>query len=183
MGGIARGTIQDKASIQQGLREAMSAVTDWVESQPPEHFEKGPEGRWSVGQHLEHLVRSVQPVALGMATPRPILRLFTGAVSRPGMSYTAVLEGYEATLEAGGKASGRYDPPPIAATRRPRIVARHRALCATLVKRIGRWPEEALDCHGAPHPLMGLLSLREVLFFTIHHHDHHFATLTRDYGG
>jgi hypothetical protein len=29
--------------------------------------------------------------------------------------------------------------------------------------------------------LIGVLSLRELLFFTIHHHDHHLHTLQRDY--
>ena len=180
--GSARTTINDKHSIQQGLREGMGAVADWVEAQPDAAFEQGPEGRWSTGQHLEHLVRSVQPIIMGMAMPRILLRMVFGTVSRSGMDYTTVMEAYEAVLDKGGKAGGRYIPPAIPAARKPQVLARHRRACEDLVARIDHWSDADLDRHGAKHPLMGQLSLREVLFFTIHHHDHHLETLRRDYG-
>jgi hypothetical protein len=36
-----------------------------------------------------------------------------------------------------------------------------------------RWPERALDRHLLPHPLMGLLTIREMLAFTVYHTAHH----------
>jgi len=41
------------------------------------------------------------------------------------------------------------------------------------VKKIKNYNEANLDKYIIPHPLLGKLTLREMLFFTIHHNEHH----------
>ncbi|MGH7601660.1 MAG: DinB family protein, partial [bacterium] len=36
-----------------------------------------------------------------------------------------------------------------------------------------RWDENSLDKYLLPHPLMGKLTIREMLFFTLYHDVHH----------
>jgi hypothetical protein len=35
------------------------------------------------------------------------------------------------------------------------------------------WSEDDLDNHRLPHPLLGKLTVREMLFFTLYHIQHH----------
>ena len=42
-----------------------------------------------------------------------------------------------------------------------------------LVAQVARWPEPAFDRYRLPHPLLGKLSVREMLFFTLYHNAHH----------
>lgn len=176
-----RSEVQTKEQILASLRESLSAVEDWIESQPDAAFEQGPSGRWSMGQHLDHLTRSVQPFTLALSLPRIILRLALPKVTRPGMSYTELAARYEGVLDAGGKASGRYVPPVVPAARKAASLAAHRAQRDKLLRQVASFPEGDMDRLGAKHPLIGVLSLRELLFFTVHHHDHHLHTLQRDY--
>jgi len=39
------------------------------------------------------------------------------------------------------------------------------------------WTDEKLDNYLAPHPLLGKLTLRELIYFTIYHTEHHLAII------
>jgi len=47
-----------------------------------------------------------------------------------------------------------------------------------LARRIDRFSETQLDQLILPHPLLGKLTLREMLYFTIYHVQHHQKQLT-----
>jgi hypothetical protein len=84
---------------------------------------------------------------------------------------------YQAALDAGGGA-GRFAPSSVApdlaqSDWRRRILAQWRSVGADLVAGLGRWSEPALDRHLLPHPLLGKLTVREMLFFTLYHNVHH----------
>jgi hypothetical protein len=42
-----------------------------------------------------------------------------------------------------------------------------------MLKKIGQWSEKNLDAYLLPHPLLGKITVREMLFFTTFHTDHH----------
>jgi len=42
-----------------------------------------------------------------------------------------------------------------------------------LVETAGKWNESDLDVYLLPHPLIGKLTIREMLFFTIYHNLRH----------
>ena len=44
-------------------------------------------------------------------------------------------------------------------------------------KRIDQWSESSLDRFKLLHPLLGRLTLREMLFFTIFHNEHHLRAM------
>ncbi len=46
-------------------------------------------------------------------------------------------------------------------------------LVQKLCKRMNKYSEEELDKYILPHPLMGKVTLREMLYFTIYHVQHH----------
>lgn len=48
-----------------------------------------------------------------------------------------------------------------------------------LMSATGRWREWQLDRLRLPHPALGNLTVREMLFFTIYHHAHHVENVVR----
>lgn len=175
--------IQSNYDIQRALLESIAEVDNWIQDQPDALFTTGPAGRWTSGQHLEHLIRTIEPIATGLSLPKLVVRFVLGTSDRPSDTYAGVATRYEGVLDGGGKAAGRFVPPPVALARKAPLLAKHRAVGTTIATRLNaRWNEIDLDRYAAKHPLLGKMSLREILYFTIHHHDHHLNTLKRDYG-
>ena len=46
-----------------------------------------------------------------------------------------------------------------------------------LIAKIEKQTESDLDKYILPHPLLGKVTLREMLYFTIHHNEHHLELL------
>ncbi len=60
------------------FRDAARALHDFIASQPEDLFERGYGGKWSAGQHLDHMIRSVKPLNLAYRLPSWCLRLAFG---------------------------------------------------------------------------------------------------------
>jgi uncharacterized damage-inducible protein DinB len=57
------------------------------------------------------------------------------------------------------------------------IRAKWQSMGQLYAKNVERWSEKELDKRQLPHPLMGKLTLREMLFFTHYHTLHHGAKI------
>ena len=138
---------------------------------------------WSPADNLRHLERSVKPVAQILRLPTPVLRLLFGAVRRPSQTYAGVRSSYHARLAAGQKA-GRFAPPPLPPPTSPRetrrsLMARRELRARTLSAAIESWDESDLDRFFLPHPALGKLTVREMLFFTLYHNLHHVLNVAK----
>jgi len=173
--------VKNRDEIAQGLGDAFGAFAAWFEEQPDDRFETGPEGKWTAGQHLDHLIRSAKPLALGMKAPRIALKAQFGTAERPSMEYGDLVAKYEAALGAGGAASGRFVPKAPSLRDKPKLLAAYRKEGERLIKAAMKWSESDLDRYVAPHPLIGNLTIRELLYFTIHHTHHHLNALKAAY--
>lgn len=132
---------------------------------------------WSPADNVRHLTKSVRPVSAGLRLPRWVLRLAFGRVTGVSRSYAESREMYRARL-AEGVSAGRFSPsarPPAAdpEAERARVMTYHAAAIDEMVRIVGRWPEDALDRIRLPHPALGRLTVREMLFFTVYHNRHH----------
>jgi hypothetical protein len=144
------------------------------------------DGGWSPMDHARHLVKSNRPVALALATPRVLLFLRFGRASRPSSRYSELVTRYRGALEGGLKA-GRYAAsslPPERQTseQRRQSLATLDGTLESLLRALARWPERALDRRRLPHPGIGMLTVREMLFFTLYHNSHHVLGVARHRG-
>lgn len=138
---------------------------------------------WSPAENVRHLTKSIRAVSTGLRMPRWLLLLRFGRPARPSRDFDSVREMYHARLALGADA-GRYAPGPRAATADPdgarrRIMGFHREAIEGIVRDIARWPEAALDRRFLPHPLLGKLTVREMLLFTLLHDRHHVDVVKR----
>ncbi|MDH5589386.1 MAG: DinB family protein [Gemmatimonadota bacterium] len=154
-----------------------AAIADYMAALPLEEF-LAPQGeKWSPADHLRHLARSVKGVSGGLAVPKVALALRFGPTLRGSRPFEEVAAYYREAL-ARGVDAGRFAPSaasPQDATEewRAGVLRRWRDESDSLVARAGRWGERALDHLRMPHPALGKLTAREMLYFTLYHNAHH----------
>ena len=129
--------------------------------------------KWTPGQQAEHILRSVKPVLLAFRLPLFSLKLIFGKANRPSRSYYGLVDRYHEKLAAGGKASGRFIPSSVAYLQKDKICSGIIAAVSSLCGNAEKVKEEDLDLYILPHPLFGKITLREMLYFTAYHVQHH----------
>jgi DinB superfamily len=141
---------------------------------------------WSPADNVRHLTKSIRPVAMALKIPRLVLRLRFGRPKAASRTYGGLRDDYHQLLAAGGKA-GRFAPSPLqpegdAEAARAHVLAQHAEVVAALTQACARWPDAKLDRYRLPHPLLGPLTVREMLFFTLYHNQHHVNVVRRRVG-
>lgn len=137
-----------------------------------------PQGeKWSPAEQVRHLTKSVRPVAKALHMPRIALALLFGYRRAASRSFTEVEAFYQSKLKTGvtaGRFAPSSQPAPIdPRARRAEIMQHWQEAHRQLLQTITTWPEAALDRYRLPHPALGKLTLREMLFFTLYHNAHH----------
>jgi hypothetical protein len=165
--------IQSQAQMAAAIAQNFAAFADCIHGLSEARFTLAPAGKWGAGQHLEHLLRSTRPVYMAIGLPGFVLRLLFGKPNRMGRSYHEVVDRYKAKLAAGGAASGRFVPPPVPYAQQAAKLRAFVQLGQRLQQRVARLGDKKLDGYLLPHPLLGKLTLREMIYFTIYHTQHH----------
>lgn len=169
--------IHSKEEIITALNEQVTAFTDYINTCTRDRFEAQPRSKWSSGQNLDHLIRAIKPLQAAYSLPKFFLRLFFGKSNRPSRPYDELVAKYKAKLAAGGKASGRYIPPIVLFEQKMNLIRKYTMQKEKLIEKIKRQKEGDLDAFILPHPLLGKVTMREMLFFTIYHNEHHLELL------
>ncbi|HNB54791.1 MAG TPA: DinB family protein [Anaerolineales bacterium] len=176
-------TFQTKADILKGLQTANEAVTHWFEQIPAAAFFVRQGDIWSASDNMDHLIRANKPIIKAMKLPRLALQTMFGKHTEAGRSYEAVCAFYRAELAKGAVASGSFLPdqqqPDDPEGVKREILSRWVSVSAELVAQAEKWDEKDLDSYQLPHPLLGNLSMREMLYFT-HYHNLRHASLEGD---
>ena len=170
-----------KKEIVDKLNDQANALAQWYTSKSKDVMETGPDGAWTAGQHLLHMIKSTKPLSVGAGMPRLAIRLKFGKVTSPSASYEGLVEKYTDALAKGGQATGVYVPREVKNEERDELVKRFLSEMNTLSNNLNKWSEKNLDNTAVPHPLIGKLTLREMLYFTIYHTEHHLNILKERY--
>ncbi|HLO81229.1 MAG TPA: DinB family protein [Chitinophagaceae bacterium] len=163
----------NKQEIANALVSSYTSFTDYTESLSDQDYMFSRNEKWTAGQQANHLVRAVRPLTLGFTFPNFVFRLLFGKSNRAGKNYEELVAKYKQKLAAGGKASGQFIPPAVPLDRKSDLNKNLNRLAAKLASQISKMSEEDLDTYILPHPLLGKLTLREMMYFTIYHAKHH----------
>jgi uncharacterized damage-inducible protein DinB len=167
-------SIRNREEIQQALGNAFDEVIDFIRGQDDALFEKAKaEGKWTTGQQLKHLIKSVRPINKGLGLPKIVLRLRFGFNDHQERNYDGLVASYHKALEEGGKASEAYIPRPVSVNGKLSLLSMYEQERNKLIKLLNKWDEKKLSSIVAPHPLLSKLTIRELMFFTIYHNYHH----------
>jgi hypothetical protein len=168
-------------TLIHALSSEERALAEFFGSLSPDEFVHRVGTAWTPGEHLQHLNIAVSAVARGLSMSPWLLRLRFGRAREPSRSFVRVRDDYRARLAAGAGASGRFVPPreelapDQRSGRQAESLARWRRVNARLVAALQHWSELNLDRVRLPHPILGKLTAREMVLFTIYHGQHHVA--------
>jgi DinB family protein len=166
-----------KDGLLAELRRLHEASSVFWEAFSTEEFFAAVGGGWSPAGNVRHLNKSIGPLARALRLPRLALLVLFGKARRPSRTYAGLRDDYLAMLEKGAGA-GSFAPEPASemgndARRRVEVMAKREDFTRQLWSAIGSWREQDLDRYVLPHPLLGKLTLREMLCFTLYHNYHH----------
>jgi DinB superfamily len=117
---------------------------------------------------------------MALTLPKFIPRLIFGSANRASRSYEELVQKYQGKLASGGKASGRFLPTKVSFEQRDDLIKKLSNLVEGLNKRVEKLSETDFDEYVLPHPILGKLTLREMLYFTIYHVEHHHVAAKRN---
>jgi hypothetical protein len=166
-----------KEALLTDLRELYDVSSTFWEGFSTTEFFIPLGGGWSPAGNVRHLNKSIKPLVRAFRLPRFALRLLFGQARNPSRTYTALRDTYLATLKQGAGA-GTFAPEANQVQgdeegRRAQLMATRAELSQQLWRVIDAWRDADLDRYLLPHPLLGKLTLREMLFFTLYHNYHH----------
>jgi hypothetical protein len=159
--------------IADKLEEAVQLVIQTIQPMDRRRFEGRPEGKWSAGQQLAHLNRAIRPLLPAYRSRRWLLKMVFGKPNRPSRSYEDLRKKYQEKLEKGAVSSRYFLPPVVGIHEKDAQLQMFQSNASKLIGYARRIPELSLDQYHLPHPILGRLTLREMLFFTIFHIHHH----------
>lgn len=141
---------------------------------------------WSPADNVRHLNKSIRAVARGLRVPRLVVLVTFGPSLRKSRGYAEIREVYHQVL-AGGADAGRFAPRPEGPPGDPEawrreLMSRWAENADSLEAALVPWSEKALDRCRMPHPLLGKLTVREMLLFTLYHNLHHVQNVARRTG-
>ncbi len=171
------GTPVTGADHSHALGTLLASGSAYLASLPNSVFFSRQGNAWSPAGHIRHLHKAGAPLARALKLPRWMIALRFGTWDGVSRSFAEVRDAYRATLDRGGHA-GRFAPEPELSSaeplaRRLEIMNAWAAVTVDLQGGIAKWPERPLDRLRLPHPLLGLLTVREMLAFSVYHTAHH----------
>lgn len=166
-----------KEDIKNTLAEVFGEMNAYIKTVDDKTFKKSVNGKWSIAGNIDHLTISNNITAFSMHLPKMLLRQLYKTNNRPNWNYDEVVWKYHQQLNAGAKASLPFQPKISFVPVRSLVERFWENSCSTLLNATDGWSEEDLDTYLVPHPLIGKMTLRELLFFTVYHVGHHLNTI------
>lgn len=163
----------NKQEIAAALIIEHRSFTNYIDSLTDAEFMFSRNEKWTAGQQLDHLVRAVRPLTLGFVLPPFVFGLIFGKSNRKGRNFDELVAKYKMKLAAGGKASAQFIPPSIPLSKKVELINKLERHAEKLSAQVLKFSEKDLDQYILPHPLLGKLTIREMMYFTIYHTAHH----------
>ena len=164
----------DKRAIIDLLHKNYSSFITYINDLSPEEYSFRYEEKWTAGQQLEHIVLCVKPLVQVFSMDKSAIEQNFGRSGKPGRTYEALSENYMEKLKEGGKAPVRYVPEAMSPNQKAMLNETLTKMIQNLCSKIETFTEEELDTLLIPHPLLGNLTLREMLYNAIYHVQHHY---------
>lgn len=169
--------MKTKEDILFALNEVLHELNTVLKSVDDATLKKSVNGKWSIAQNFDHLSISNTITALSLDMPKPVLSQLFKTNNRAKWNYDEVVWKYQRSLSEGAKATLPFQPKLSIVPIRLIIENYWKLSTSHLLKSINKWDEQDLDIYLIPHPIIGKITLRELLFFTVYHLRHHLKTI------
>jgi hypothetical protein len=166
------------AALEAGSRE----IETYFLALPHAAFFDGDDARWSPAHHLSHLTLGHKRVARALGSPAALPAHASGrsrGFAEIREIYVTGLPLVPAERLVNNPLPPRLEPDAT----QSQVVGDYVAASARLREAAAVWSEADCDARAVPHPFLGLLSAREMLFFFVVHDRHHLDGVRRRVAG
>lgn len=174
--------IADRPFIANNIIQSVQTFNQLIQELDADEFERSVDGKWSAGQDLAHLIKTLKIIGLAFILPKFLLKFLFGKANRPSRSPEELYEKYKGSLAQGGKAPAAFIPKKVRYAQADGLLQQHEYYGNQLIKRLNKISEEDLDTYLLPHPLIGKITMREMLCFVFVHTNHHYRNLKQKLG-
>jgi hypothetical protein len=168
-----------KKAIIQLLQSNHNEYIVFIDKLTQAQFIKVVNNKWTAGQQTEHLCKTTKPLLLPFMLPTWLLKLKFGVANRPSKTYEALVEKYNIKLLTAAAAPSKFTPQTVSFEMKEKLLANLKKNVRILCKLIATKSENDLDRCILPHPLLGKITLREMLYFTVHHVHFHLQSVQK----
>jgi len=169
----------NKKSIINNLIQRHQEFGQYVDALSKEEFEICEKEKWNAGQELDHIVKSIKPLSEILPNKEFIATKF-GKGNRVSSDYETLVSRYKTKLAKGGTAFGKFMPEKINWDKKGNLIRQLNELTEKIIESIEQYTEGELDELLLLHPLLGTLTVREMLYFTNYHVVHHRNNISRN---
>jgi hypothetical protein len=162
----------NKIELSKRLIQEHQSFIDFISSLSNEDLMRSHDNKWNPAQQLEHVYLCLRPVKMALSLPNIIPTILFGKSKEGSRTYESLVEAYQLKLKNGGKSPSMYKPKKsVRDVDKLKIVLIH--LVNNISNKLSHFQENDLDSFLLPHPLLGKLTIRELVFFAIYHVGHH----------
>jgi hypothetical protein len=136
-------------------------------------------GKWSVTQNVEHINTTLARVNNYLSLPKATIESNFGLSNRESINKEVFIEKYLQALANGVKATAPFIPELNPKANIDELVEQGKNNLEFFISNLQNWSEEELEKYSCPHPALGKITAREMLYFTIFHAQHHHNTIKK----
>jgi len=138
-------------------------------------FEKSAKKSWSIAENIQHLILTTKPLTFLFKRTEIMLQTW-GNSNRKSGEYSDIKELYVTRIGTPGYTTKAYKPAKND-VKLEDLILDFRSTNKKLIQRTNLLTDKELDTYQIPHPLIGLITCKEFLYFTLYHTIHHKKTI------
>lgn len=172
---------KSKDEIIAELEESFQELSSLCNIVDEGKFNSSVADKWTPAENFQHLITATRMTSLAFTLPKFMPRILYGKPKRTSHGFSKVVDNYQRKLNEGAQASGAYVPKKTnyeKVSMQQKLNHEGKRLIRAISE---KWSDEQLDNFQVAHPILGLLTLRELAYFTLYHNNHHADTVQKYY--
>ncbi|MEO0333281.1 MAG: DinB family protein, partial [Bacteroidota bacterium] len=157
--------------LQDQMAENLQWVSSFLQALPEAYLHQSPDNRWTIGEELSHLTKSnLGTTRLLNQSPAQLWE-----AEKPSRSYKELVQEYEEKYAQAKAPRGPQNTQPNrdALVDKFTIEAEWNRTSQALLDSLKNWQSESWGQYTVwKHPLLGVLTVQEMLYFTAYHNKH-----------
>jgi hypothetical protein len=167
--------MENLSAAHQALAETLSAVEQLFKLVDDEKINFKPTEKWSFGEEMVHLTMSTNGTAMLLSSPEE--RFFSS--DHPSRTYEEIGAEYREKLALNPTIGQAFADKEAKIYAAEELQANFAAATQAVLQSLSNWDEAKSDLWMVwKHPLLGKMTAREMVYFTVYHSRHHLSTLS-----
>ncbi|MGQ7947330.1 DinB family protein [Flavobacterium sp. WC2509] len=137
--------------------------------------------KWSVTQNVEHITLTLSRVTNYLSLPKSNIESNFGLSKRESNTYEEFIKNFQNVIANGITTTTPFIPESNLETDSKESVNQGKKILEAFISSLQNWSEDELEKYNCPHPVLGKITAREILYFTIYHVQHHNEIIIKNY--